>query len=347
MTVIADTRLLNQWVASYVHDFLSTSLFSETGTRLNNAAWNFLRLSGLDYLSSYNVQRAEAIAIAEMQRHMVLENIKTGRLASSDRSLRINGGPQAWLIYTYMSALEKIYELDKGAISYGINGDVYRFIPENVIAARKMFEAASIKLARAMVEIYGDIGNHLVLLEGGAGNGAATWTTLDAFHKRGLFPHFWLTDIDPKTMPVAEEYFRQNGYQTNDFPWTQLDIGDPNAVKSLINSFPGFKTVMNVNFIIHEEEPIAKEFFAAMSQSPDTDLVVSEFFLPPGYPNCEPDPDFPGWFVFLHELSGQYLRTEAEFLKIIHKYGYEVFKRIDHQVQKGHAVTATLFLRKK
>lgn len=344
---VADTRLLNQWVASYVTDYLSTSLFSKTGTRLNSAAWNFLRLSGLDYLSSYNVQRAEAIAIAEMQRHMVLENIKTGRLASNDRSLRINGGPQAWLIYTYMSALEKIYELDKGAITYGINGGVYRFIPENVISARMMFEAASLRLAKAMVEIYGEIGNHLVLLEGGAGNGAATWTTLDAFHKKGLSPQFCLTDIDPKTMPVAEEYFRQNGFNSRHFPWSQLDIGDPNAVNSLLNSFPGFKTVMNINFIVHEWEPIAEKLFATMSRCPDTDLVISEFFLPPGYPNCEPDPDFPWWFVFLHELSGQYLRTEEDFMKIIHKYGYEVFRRIDHQKHNGHAVTATLFLRKK
>ena len=345
-------RLLNQCVAHYVLNYLHKTDFKKTGSPKNTSAWRYLRLSDIPEGTNPSQLGELAKNTALHLRKRVLGNKPNQSMRSIVRdhpelSPMLGHGAQAWLILSYAESLQKIFEIDNGTLLYGLNKGTYRNIAENVIAARLMFANASQRLAQKMYEVYGPIGNQVVFVEGGAGNGAATLTTLKEFHSHGLYPNFWLTDIDPKTLPVAENYFRQFGnFQGHHFPWSQLDIGDTSAVKSLLGSFPGFKTVFNVNFIVHEYETIANKFFKAMSSSPETDLVVSEFFLPEGYPDCDPDPDFPWWFVFLHELSDQYLRTENQFLKIAKKHGYYCTSRLDHQIHNNHPVTSSLFLNK-
>lgn len=340
------TRLLNQYAAHYALKYLQKVNYQHTGTPKNSSTWKFLRLSGIDWSTDPNLLGQIGQETAALQRDLVLSGAKNTSIRSANRnSPLIAHGPQSWLILTYEQTLKKIFELDQGTIQYGLNKDVYRDIEENVMAARMMFESASKSLAKKIYELYGEIGNEIALIEGGAGNGAATLTNIKEFHEHHKYPHFWLTDIDPKTLAVAENYFRQNGnFQSHHFPWSQLDIGDSLAVKSLLNSFPGFKTILNVNFIVHEWEPIAERFFKATSQSgTDTDLIVSEFFVPE---NPQVDPDFPWWFVYLHELSGQHLRTENDFLAITKKHGYHVFDQLDYQIHNGKPVTSTIFLRK-
>ena len=342
------TRLLNQYVAHFILSYLKKSQYQHTDTSKNNSAWRILRLSEIPWETDPNLLGQLGQETAKIQRDLVLSKAKNTSIRSVNRnSPLIAHGPQAWLIHTYEETLQKMFELDNGTVQYGLGKDAYRNIEENVIAARMMFASASQRLAQKMYEVYGHMGNQLALVEGGAGNGAATLTNLQEFHSHGLYPHFWLTDIDPKTLPVAENYYRQVGnFQSHHFPWSQLDIGDAKAVQTLLDSFPGFKTIFNVNFIVHEWEPIANRFFKAMSKCKDTDLVVSEFFLPPGYPNCTPDADFPWWFLYLHELSNQHLRTESDFMNIIKRHGYRVTNRLDHQVHNGIPVTSTLFLSK-
>jgi hypothetical protein len=349
---ISGTQHLNEYVARYVLAYLQKIKFQQTRTEKNDSAWRFLRLSAIPSQTDPSSLGDLAEDAAYYVRKRVLGNEPKQSMRSIVRDHPhleplLGHGAQSWLILTYFQTLQQIYEIDNGTVQYGLGKGSYRNIKENVIASRMMFADGSQRLAEKMYELYGEIGNQLALIEGGAGNGAATLTMLKQFQRHGKFPLFWLTDIDEKTLIVAENYYREKGnFQSHHFPWSLLDIGDAEAVHSLLNSFPGFKTVFNVNFIVHEWEPIAARLFKSMSNNPNTDLVVSEFFLPPGYPNCDPDPNFPWWFVYLHELSNQYLRTENDFLTIIQKYGYKVFDRIDYQTHKGQPVTSTLFLRK-
>ncbi len=342
------TRLLNQYAAHFAIRYLQKVNYQHTGSPKNNSTWKFLRLSGIDWTTDPNLLGQIGQETAALQRSLVLSGAKNTSIRSANRnSPLIAHGPQAWLIQTYEQTLNSIFELDNGTLQYGLGKDRYRNITENVMAARMMFETASKTLANALVEKYQDIPN-LGLFEGGAGNGAAMHTNLLAFHSQGIKPDFLLSDIDPKTKNVAEEYFREKGFASRHFPWMQVDIGNPKDLALVARQFPWHKLVCNVNFIVHEWEPIAERFFKATSKSmPNADLAVTEFFLPPGYPNCDPDPDFPWWFVYLHEISGQYLRTETEFMKIIQKHSYYSFDPLNYQTHNGMPVTSTLFLRKR
>lgn len=338
------TRLLNQYVAHYAIRYLQKVNFQHTNSPKNNSTWKFLRLSGISWDTDPNLLGDIGRETAKLQRELVLSGAKNTSIRFANRnSPLIAHGPQSWLIHTYEQTLNKIFELDQGTMEYGLGKDAYRDIEENVMAARMMFENAAKSLADKLVSTYKDVPN-LGLFEGGAGNGAAMLTNLLAFHQQNIFPDFLISDIDPKTKGVAEKYFRKQGFPSRHFPWMQADIGSPKDLATVANHFPWHKLVLNVNFIIHEWEPIAEKFFAATSQSmPNADLAVSEFFVPE---NPQIDPDFPWWFVYIHEITDQYLRTKKDFLSYPIKYGYELFDHIDHQVHNGEAVTSTLFFRK-
>ena len=338
---------LNQYVAFFVNQYLRKTNYLETGGYINQAAKVYPYFSSTDPYSGYISEYQSALSLVEKQSQLVLNNMRTGKLPSDHRDLRLDGGPQAWLISTYNKMLSHLIELDSGVMSYEFGGRLYRDIVPNVIASRMMFEAASKRLARTMVETHQHDAHETVLVEFGSGNGAATLTTLKAFHKKGLYPQFLLTDIDQKTEDVALQLYRQHGYQTSHFPWEKLNINDTNAVVTTLSKFPKFKIIANLNFIIHESEDIIENFFAAMSQAGVQEVVVSEFFLPPGYPNCKPNPLFPWWFVFIHIASKQFLRTEKDFMLVANKHGYYISKRHDHQVVDNAPVVSTLFLTRK
>lgn len=346
------TRLLNQYVAKYFLDYLRKVNYQKTDTPINNFAWSYFHFSEIPWKTDAHTlsELPEDAAIYLRKRILGNEPRQSMRLIVRDHphlGPLLGHGAQSWLILTYLQTLHKIYELDQGILQYGIDKDLYRTIEENVIAARLMFAEGMGRLAEKIAEIYKDTPN-LALAEGGAGNGAAMFSVLEKFHSFGLFPHFLLSDIDQKTKSVAEEYFRSRGFKSKHFPWAKIDIGDPKDLAAIASHFSQNNLAFNINFIVHEWEPIAEKFFAATSQSmPNADLVVSEFFLPEGYPNCAPDPDFPWWFVALHHLSGQHLRTEKDFMAFPKLHGYKLFDRIDYQVHYGKPVTSTLFLRKK
>lgn len=348
---ITGTQHLNQYVAKFFLEYLEKIGYKRTSSSDNDFAWLYFQLSGIPWSSDSRDMSSLPEDAALFLRKRVLGNEPRSsmrHIVQDEPDLRplVNHGAQSWLILTYLQTLQNIYGLDKGILKYGIDKDLYRIIEENIIAARLMFAEGTIRLAEKVTETYKDTPN-LALVEGGAGNGAAIFAILQKFHSLGVFPHFLLSDLDPKTKAVAEEYFRSRGFKSKHFPWAKINIGDPSDLAAIANHFSQNNLVFNINFIVHEWEPIAEKFFKATSESmPNADLVVSEFFLPEGYPNCAPDPDFPWWFVALHHLSGQHLRTRSKFLAIAEKYGYYVFDELIHQTHKGQPVTSTLFLRK-
>ncbi|OGD82938.1 hypothetical protein A2572_03645 [Candidatus Collierbacteria bacterium RIFOXYD1_FULL_40_9] len=344
-------RYLNEFAALFVLNYLRHSGYKRTGTYINNAVWNLLENAEISPNTFPTDLSDLAHQAAIVQRRLVLE----GRQNTSLRSVRheypqlmpvISHGPQAWLINTYRPLLEYLLEIDLGQLEYGIDKDRYRIIEENVMAARMMFENASKSIANELVATYANIPN-LGLFGGGEGNGAAMHTNLLAFHQQNIFPDFLLSDIDPKTKKVAEKFFRERGYQSKHFPWMKIDIGNPNDLALVAKHFSWHKLIVNVNFIVHELEPIAEKFFKATSKStPNADLVISEFFEPEDYSNI--GPDFPHWFVLLHKLSRQSLRTEKDFMRYPTRYGYKLMDhRIDHQKYNSTPVTSTLFFTKK
>lgn len=348
---ITGTQHLNQYVAKFFLEYLKKVSYSKTGSPDNNFAWLYFHLSDIPWSSDSRDMSALPEDAALFLRKRVLGNEPRSsmrHIVQDEPDLRplVNHGAQSWLIFTYLQTLQKIHELDKGILKYGPNNDLYRVIEENVIAARLMFAEGTIRLAAKIFDRHKGTPN-LGLVEGGAGNGAAMFTILKTFHKHHIFPDFLVTDIDLITRGKAETYFRDHGFPSKHFPWAQIDIGDPKHLAQIADYFPWHNLVFNINFIIHEHESIAEKFFESMSKSlPNAELIVSEFFLPEGYPNCAPDPDFPWWFVALHHLSGQHLRTRSEFLTIAEKYGYCVLDELVHQTHNGQPVTSTLFLRK-
>ncbi len=342
-------QLLNEYAAHYVIRYLGKVNFQKTNTPINNAAWSFLRRSKISFTTNPWTLGQEAYYAADLQRQLVLEGHANTSLRSIVREFpvlrpMVTHGPQSWLIRTYQQPLENIFELDNGSKKYGINQPVYRNITENVMAARMMFNTASHSLASKLFNRHSKTPN-LGFFEGGAGNGAAIFDILNEFHNHGIFPEFLLSDIDEKTMPVAKKYFQDHGFPGNHFPWKKIDIGNPKDMIKVTEYFEYHSIVINVNFIIHEWEPIAEKFFRSTSNLlPNAELAVSEFFLPEH--ESMVDHTYPWWFVFLHDLSGQKLRTERELLNITKRYGYKTIDRINHQKINETPVVSTLFLRK-
>lgn len=342
-------QLLNEYVAHFVIKYLNQINFKATNSPINIAVRNFLRRSQIDPSEPMWNLGNEAKYAAIYQRQLVLEGHANTSLRSIVREFpdlrpMVTHGPQAWLIHTYQQPLENIFELDNGSKKYGIRQSVYRSITENVMAARMMFNTASHSLASKLFDRHSKTPN-LGFFEGGAGNGAAIFDILNKFHNHGIFPEFLLSDIDEKTMPVAKKYFQDHGFPGNHFPWKKIDIGNPKDMIKVVEYFEYHNIIINVNFIIHEWEPIAEKFFRSTSQLlPKAELAVSEFFLPEH--ESMVDHTYPWWFVFLHDLSGQKLRTERELLNITKRYGYKTVDRINHQKINETPVVSTLFLRK-
>ena len=340
---------LNEMVAFYVIFYLAKVDFKKTGSPINNSSWNFLKRSGLKpdanqyFLDGFSL----GTQAANLQRRLVSSGGPNVSLRSVIREYPeliplVAHGPQSWLIKTYDSMLRNIYELDMGTKEYGLDKDIYRDIIDNVKAARMMFEEASRKIADKIYLLYGDLPS-LALVEGGAGNGAAMLTILDKFPRHQL-PKFLISDIDEKTRLPAEELFLVKGYFEH-LPWIKVDLGDTNDLKRVQTEVDGHDAVVSVNFIIHEHQTILEKFFQSMSQElPNAHLAISEFFLPES--DDIMDPSFPWWFVYLHEVSSQYLRTEKDFLAVANKYGYSVHDRIDHQTVNQKPLVSTLFLSK-
>lgn len=350
---ISGTEHLNQYVAKFFLEYLEKVGCNKTGSPDNNFAWLYFHLSGIPWSSDSRDMSTLPEDAALFLRKRVLRNEARSsmrHIVQDEPDLRpiVNHGAQSWLIFTYLQTLQNIYGLDKGILKYGIDKDLYRVIEENIVAAGMMFAEGTQRLATKIASIYQNTPN-LGYAEGGSGKGAASFAILKELHRVNIYPDFTLSDIDEEgTRQTAEEYFGSHGFASKNLPWMKIDIGDPKDLAKIAKHFPWHHLIFNVNFIIHEWEPIAENFFAATSQAmPNADLVVSEFFLPEGYPNCAPDPEFPWWFVALHHLSGQHLRTRSEFLAIAEKYGYYVFDELIHQTHKGQPVTSTLFLRKE
>lgn len=338
---------LNEMVAFHVLRYLDEVDFRTTGTLINNSDWSFLKRAGIHPNSNPYLLDGFSLGnqAADLQRRLVFDNTPNTSLRSVIREYPhlmplVAHGPQAWLIRSYNSMLRNIYELDMGTKQYGLGKDIYRDIVENVKAARLMFEEASRKIADKIYQRYGDLSS-LALVEGGAGNGAAMLTNLEKFP---VWPKFLLSDIDEKTRLPAEELFLAKGY-TKPLPWMKVDLGNPDDLKKVKTEFNGHEVVISVNFIIHEHEGILKKFFKSMSQElPFAHLAISEFFLPED--ETLVGTGFPWWFVFLHEVSGQYLRTEKDFMSVATGAGYRVLNRLDHQLVNNLPVTSTLFLSK-
>ncbi len=342
-------ELLNEMVAFYVLFYLKRVSFQRTSSPINKSSWKFLKNARIDPntdllgLEGYDMGTDAAI----LQRELV----ESGAVNTSLRSvIRTNmrlmplvaHGPQAWLVTSYKSMLDNICELDRGTLEYGLDKDIYRDIFDNVKAARMMFEEASRKIADKIYLLYGDLPS-LALVEGGAGNGAAMLTILDKFPRHQL-PKFLISDIDEKTRLPAEQLFLIKGYFEH-LPWMKVDLGDTNDLKRVQTEVDGHDAVVSVNFIIHEHQTILEKFFQSMSQElPSAHLAISEFFLPES--DDIMDPSFPWWFVYLHEVSSQYLRTEKDFLVAANKFGYTVHDRIDHQIENKKPLISTLFLSK-
>jgi hypothetical protein len=342
-------QYLNEFVAHFALIYLKNSGYQVTGSRINTATWKFLEKSQIDATIDPWELGDIAHQAAILQRSLVVEDHPNPILRSVIREFPylmplVAHGPQAWLINTYRQALENLTELDKGIKKYGPNEAVYRNIEENVMAAKMMFKTASLSNAAKILELYRKT-PYLAFIEGGAGNGDAILSVLKKFHSVGIHPDYLVTDIDLKTRTVAESHFRENGFPGKFFPWAQLDLGNVSDLTFLARSFTYQKLVFYINFIAHEGEALANQFFNATNKStPKADIIVSEFFLPDK--DSELDSSFPWWFVFLHEISGQKLRTEKDFLKITTRHGYKVFNRIDHQVINQTPVVSTLFLTK-
>ncbi len=339
---------LNEFVAYYIFLYLAKVDFQRTGSRLNDASWKFLSRTDIDPNSNPFID-LDGFCLGTDAARLQKQLVTAGGVNFSLRSVirenptllpLVAHGPQAWLIKTYDSMLRNIYELDMGIKKYGLDQEVYRDIVDNVKAARLMFDEASRKIANKIYELYGDQPN-LALVEGGAGNGAAMLTNLEKFPRSSL-PKFLITDIDEKTRLPAEELFRSKGFSAPP-PWLKVDLGDPQDLLKIQNLLKRDEVVFSVNFIIHEHRTILDKFFRAMSQGlPSAKLAISEFFLPE-------DEDaaghtFPWWFVYLHEVSGQYLRTEREFINAAQSFGYTVFDRLDHQHFNNKPLVSTLFL---
>lgn len=345
-------QYLNEFVANFVIRYLRVIGYAVTGSPINMASWKFLGRSQISAVTN-NIWELGDLAhqAALLQRQLVCEGHQNTSLRSIVRSFPkllplVAHGPQAWLINTYRQPLENILELDRGTKKYGQNQAVYRNIKENVMAARMMFTKASQLLADKIFEENQRTAN-LGIFEGGAGNGAATLTILKKFHDNGIFPGFLLSDIDEATREVALKLFQSRGFQSSYFPWTKLDIGNPKDMATVAKYFEWNNLIVNVNFIIHEWEPIANKFFFAMNKSlPKAKLAISEFFLPED--ETRVGPDFPWWFVYLHDLSSQHLRTEKQFLAIAKKHGYSFYDRLNHQIYKptNKPIVTTLFLAK-
>ena len=342
-------QFLNEYVGHFIIRYLEKIDFGITNSPINTAAWNFLRRSKISFTTKPWTLGQEADYAAELQRQLVLEGHQNTSLRSIVRDFpdlrpMVTHGPQAWLIKTYLQPLENIFELDNGSKKYGIKQPVYRKITENVMAARMMFNTASRSLASKLFDRHSKTPN-LGFFEGGAGNGAAMFDILQEFHNHGIFPEFLLSDIDEKTMPVAKKYFQDHGFPANHFPWIKIDIGNPKDMIKVAEYFEYHNLINNVNLIIHDWEPIAEKFFRSTSQLlPKAELAVSEFFLPEH--ESMVDHTYPWWFVFLHDLSGQKLRTERELLSITKRYGYKLVDRINHQKNNETPVVSTLFLKK-
>lgn len=342
-------EILNEMVAFHVLQYLAKVDFQKTGSPMNNSSWNFLKRTGIDpvtnpyFLDGFSL----GTQAANLQRRLVSAGGPNQSLRSVIRDYRpllplVAHGPQAWLIKTYDSMLRNIYELDMGTKQYGLGKDVYRNIVENIKAARMMFEEASRKIADKIYLLYGHLPS-LALVEGGAGNGAAMLTNLEKFPSSAI-PKFLLSDIDEKTRLPAEELFLSKGFIK--IPWMKVDLGDAYDLEKVQTAVNGHDVVVSVNFIIHEHVTILENFFRAIRHGlPDAQLAISEFFLPESEDLV--GPNFPWWFVYLHDISGQYLRTEKDFMAVAKSYGYSVFDRLDHQLINQKPLTSTLFLSKK
>lgn len=338
-------ELLNEMVAFYVIFYVTNT--PVTSSPINKAAWKFLKRAGIrPETNPFNLEGYYlGNQAADLQRQLINSGDSNISLRSVVRKYKhlmplVAHGPQAWLIKTYESMLKNIYELDMGIKQYGQDKDVYRDIVENVKAARLMFEEASRKIADKIYQLYGDLPS-LALVEGGAGNGAAMLTLLEKFPRHQL-PKFLISDIDEKTRLPAEELFLVKGYSEH-LPWMKVDLGDTEDLKRVQTEVKGHDVVVSVNFIIHEHETILEKFFQSMSQElPHAHLAISEFFLPEN--EDEVGTDFPWWFVFLHEVSGQCLRTEKDFMDVATTTGYHIHDRLDHQFVNQKPLVSTLFL---
>lgn len=340
---------LNEMVAFHVLHYLAKLDFQKTGSTMNNSSWSFLKRTGIN--PDTDPSKLDGVWLgneaATLQRQLVSIGGPNLSLRSVIRHYKrllplVAHGPQAWLIKTYDSMLKNVYELDLGIKKYGRDKDVYRDIVDNVKAARLMFEEASRKIADKIYLLYGD---HpaLALVEGGAGNGAAMLTNLERFPRSAL-PKFLLTDIDEKTRLPAEKLFLSKGF-TGNLPWIKVDLGNVSDILKIKRTMMDYHLVFSVNFIIHEHVAILENFFRAIRHGlPDAQLVISEFFLPENEDLI--GPDFPWWFVYLHEISGQHLRTEKDFMVLAKSYGYTVFDRLDHPLVNQKPLTSTLFLSK-
>lgn len=343
-------ELLNEMVAFYAIFYLRRVGFQRTNSRINIATWKFLKNAGINPntdlmdLPGYNLGK-EAAKLQKEQVDLGGKNTSLRSVIRENQWLMplVAHGPQAWLIETYYDMLSSLCELDRGTVEYGYGKEVYRDITQNVKAARMMFETATQKIADRFHYYYQKVPEMITLVEGGAGNGAATLALLEKFPE-GYKPAYILTDIDEKTETPAKDLFKSKGY-TEKLSWMKVDLGSEDDLEKVHEQIETPLTVFMVNFIIHEHESIIENFFLAMSKSmPHARLVITEFFLPEDESSV--GTNFPWWFVYLHEVSGQKLRTQNEFLSIAEKYGYRVVDQIDHQLIERNPLIATLFLTK-
>lgn len=338
-------QYLNELVAIYVLHYLHHTYWQKTGSPINNAAWNFLERSGISPFANPDTLTGHYLTLEAAYHQKDLASGETFRnIVRQQPHLKplVAHGPQALLIYSYLPLLENLFALDKGEKQYGYGKEVYRVIEDNVRAARLMFERASCDLANKIFDLYGDY-LALALFEGGSGNGAATLTILKKFLDSSKKPVFLLSDLDEATKKTAEDLFHSHGF-TEPLPWLKVDLGSHSDLQKVERKLLGYYVVVSVNFILHEYEGIAEKFFEALSSSmPHARLVITEFFLPE---NGVIDSRVPEWFIFLHHASGQYLRTEKEFLSIATKHGYKLTDRLDHHVVDDHPLISTLFLEK-
>lgn len=338
-------QYLNELVAVYALHYLQQVYWQKTGSHINNAVWSFLERAGISPFANPDTLTGHYLILEAAYHQKDLAPSETFRnIVRQQPHLKplVAHGPQALLIYSYLPLLESLFALDKGEKRYGYCKEVYRNIEDNVRAARLMFERASSDLANKIFELYGDY-LALALFEGGAGNGAATLTILKKFLDSGKKPFFLLSDLDEATKKTAEELFRSHGF-TEPLPWLKVDLGSHSDLQKVERKLLGYYVVVSVNFILHEYEGIAEKFFEALNNSlPHAKLAITEFFLPE---NGVIDPRIPEWFIFLHQASGQFLRTEKEFLSIATKHGYRILDRLDHQKINDKPLISTLFLEK-
>ncbi len=342
-------ELLNEMVAYYVLRYMKNIGFAKTGSVINQASWDFLKRSDIDPNTDRRTLGGFQLGTwaAQLQGDLLKKGGNNTSLRSIIRQNQhllplVAHGPQALLIESYLQMLQKLHLLDLGHSKYGIGKDVYRDITTNVMAARLMFETASQKIADLVYQTYSHIPN-LGLVEGGAGNGAAMLAILDRFPEY-FWPDFLLSDIDEKTRATAVELFKSKGYDS-ELPWIKVDLGSLSDILKIERLMRGQQVLFSVNFIIHEHESIIENFFSAMGKGlPGADLSITEFFLPED--EISVGSNFPWWFVYLHEVSGQRLRTEEDFLAIAEDNDYHIFDRIDHQMVSKKPLISTLFLKK-